>query len=89
MFQFGHGCASDLCAECQFVVVAGWSQEAAFEFCHHKETSGFFNLAIVAAGRSEEFCSAHLEVREVVGVVQVSHRVGFDVTDSNLDFVLF
>lgn len=89
MFEFRHRGAGDFCGESQFVVVAGGSEEAAFEFCHDEEQAGFFDLAVVAPGGSEKFGSAHFEINEIVGMVQVAHRVGFDVTDSNLNFVLF
>ena len=65
-----HRRADDLCAECQFVVVACGSQEAAFKFCNDEEQSGFFDLAVVSTGRSKEFGTTHFKIRKVVGMVQ-------------------
>ncbi len=89
VFQFGHRRAGDFRAECQLVVVAGGGEKLAFKFCHDKEETGLFNFAIATAGCSEEFCAAHFEICEIVGVMQVAHGVGFDVADADLNFVLF
>ena len=89
MFEFCHRRADDLCAECQFVVVACGSQEAAFKFCNDEEQSGFFDLAVVSTGRSKEFGTTHFKIRKVVGMVQVAHWICFDIADSDINFVLF
>lgn len=88
VFHLRGGNLGDRRAQPQEVVVA--RREAIFHLHlddHHQQPRGF-HFSITETAGAEELDAAHLEIGEIVGVMQHAHRVGFLVTDADLDFVL-
>ena len=77
----------DRCLQREQVVVPGRLMIAAFCLDHHAKQTGLLHLAIVSAQRPEQFGAAHLEIHQVVSMVENAHGVGFWVTDSDLDLM--
>jgi len=75
--------AFDLSCKDKHFVVVGRGLEATVEIHHGEEDVAVFHVSIADAGLSEQFGSAHLEVFEKLGVVEIAHRVALGVANAD------
>ena len=68
------------------IVVANGFVVFAFGAGDDKESTRSFHIAVGVAVLAQKFGSAHLEVFEVFGVVEITHRVAFGISDADLNF---
>ena len=73
--------------ERQEIVVVGGPLELAADLDHDQEMARVFDVAIGDAPLAQELGPAHLEVDDVVGVMQEAHAVGLGVADAKADLV--
>ena len=87
VFELRGGDATDPRSQFQQVVVAGRLAEAAFGFDDDHVQLLLFHEAVISAGGPQQLGASHLEVGEVIRVMEVPHRVGFAVSDADFNFV--
>ena len=87
VFQLCRGQTGDPRTDRQLIVESRVDLVVTFDLHHDQKEPAFLHRAIVATLCPKQFSTSQLKKVEIVGVMQITHRVGFAIPNADLDFV--